>query len=199
MRRNKYKLTITLVLSLFFFSAYAQKEEESYLIFSFVEKQSYSSHRARTYYWIAHEKEIGLDNVPFQKLVLDGFSTNDRASCLEGKPFNPNLMTSDSDYSFESSYFDFLENVTSTIERNRNKVQEIQIKWQGGVRKKVTIYATAVKGKFCSSEYLWLNETKSFSRVSIPISEITPDDICWDQVSKEIFSRDYSRIHFEEE
>jgi hypothetical protein len=170
-----------------------------YIIITFEDSYKISQDDPRDYYWIIPQDSLNSNDNTLSHLYLRNFSKNNLIDCCNGKNIDPEFITSNTNYDFDSSYFKDFDNLEKILARKRVKVQTITKKWKNGQQEDIIIFATPVSGKFCSSGFhsLGLEEYGYEGQVSIPYSSFTYSEEFWkSNKAKFILNRDFSKVKY---
>jgi hypothetical protein len=149
------KLLILAMISVWPFGiVFAQQQTlKKYIIITFEDKYESSGEGISSYYWIIPQDSILSNNNNVSRLFLSHFSKNNLIDCCNGKDINPLLMPPGTNFEFDSNYDKILDELAQIIVKNRKKIQTTTKIWAYGQKEQITIFATPVLGKFCSSNF----------------------------------------------
>jgi hypothetical protein len=136
----------------------------------------------------------------FAHLFLRNFSKSNFADCCGGKAVDPFLVTQETSYTFDTSYYRSLDELEKIIINKRKKVETISKVWVSGQKEDITVFATPISGKFCSSNLHPLGQQRSGykGRVYIPYSSFAYSDEFWRLPSATlVLNHDFSKISFD--
>jgi len=131
------------------------------------------SHGTFIYYWIAElEKYEKVDEYKEPKIyslfLHEFYGSEQLESCCLGKVSYPFTMTTATEFKFPENYTEYLTGLRESFKNNRQKIQVIKKKWKDGYKEKVTVYATAVRGKLCECEFGGNTYLTKGDRISFP-------------------------------
>lgn len=161
----------------------AQSATTDYYLVLTVQKKinKYQFEGIKEYHWIIPIDSSFTAEYSAYPLLDDVFSKGDFDSCCLGKPINPFVMTTATNFNHDSSYLYSLEQFRLLIRSHRKKVQRIEKRWNEKLRETIVIYATPIMGVFCQSPLIQMDGTiNSQSRlVFIPKSDFRSLDGFW--------------------
>lgn len=149
------------------------QEEKEFVILTFEMNRNKDSHGTFVYYWIAElEKYEKVDEYKEPKIysffLHEVGSSDQLESCCLGKPSDPYTYTTASEFNFPENHSQYLTELREFVKRNRQKIQVIKKEWKEGYKEKVTVYATAVRGKLCECEFGGNTYLKKSTQISFP-------------------------------
>ena len=200
MIKNKLFILIVFFLGLFVRSYSQEPTLEKYVIISFESKHKISYHGTIRYYWIIPLDSIKTNANILSRLFIGKISRSNYVDCCNGKSIDPALVFQDTIYTFDSGYNSILNKLTQTIIKNRKKLQKIIKQWESGQKEEITIYATPVLGKFCSSNFHAIGQQRYGYRgkIFIPYStELFLVENFWESSQgKYLLNEDFSKLNF---
>lgn len=167
---------ILLILFLISFSGFAQNlTEKEFVILTFESDRNKGFHKntTYTYYWVAAlEKYEKVDEykepIIFSLFLHEFYGSEQLESCCMGQVSYPYTMTAGTEFNFPENYSEYLTDLRKLIKKNREKIQVIKKEWKEGYKEKVTVYATAVRGKLCECEFGGDRYLTKGDRISFP-------------------------------
>ena len=169
--KNKAVLIFLLLIS---FSGFTQNlTEKEFVILTFEMDRNKDSHGTFIYYWIAElEKYEKVDEYKEPKIyslfLHEFYGSEQLESCCLGKISYPYTMTTGTEFNFPENYSEYLTELRELVKKNREKIQVIKKEWKDGYKEKVTVYATAVRGKLCECEFGGNTYLTKGDRISFP-------------------------------
>ncbi len=197
MKRN-YLISVVMIM-LCATSLSAQKIDGTFLIISFEETYEISQHGTKEYFWIIPTDSLGSEELVLSKLFISNFPSDNLKDCCSGVDIDPSLVFDKTEYSFEDGYLKSLEILENLISKNRRKLQTIKIKWVNKQSKKIVVYATAIKGSFCTSNYHIVGRSRDgyLGKVVLPHSDFELFDKFWELHGTRLKSRDFSQMDYD--
>jgi hypothetical protein len=169
-----------------------------YIVISFEKKvNKFPQHGIQSFFWIVKTDSIKNKNFLLQPLFLDQFSKNDFEACCKGGVINPFVMTTETKFGDQSiGQRNLLDKI---INDKKKKVQTITKKWAENYVEEITIFATPIKGKFCSCTLKQNDEDASYNgRIFMAVSSFTYDSSYWElKSSRNVMFADYSKLNFD--
>lgn len=169
--KNKVILIFLLLIS---FSGFTQNlTEKEFVILTFEMDRNKDSHGTFIYYWIAElEKYEKVDEYKEPKIyslfLHEFYGSEQLESCCLGKVSYPYTMTTGTKFNFPENYGEYLTELRELVKKNREKIQVIKKEWKDGYKEKVTVYATAIRGKLCECEFGGDTYLTKGDRISFP-------------------------------
>lgn len=170
-----------------------------YVIISIEDSYKVSQHGAKSYYWIIELDSLNSYDFNPSYLFLN-FTKQNLDDCCNGIEVDPFLVFPDSKYEVDTFLTNELIKFKDIISNNKKKVLEIKKKWYSGQKLTVSIYATPVFGKFCSSDFHKIGQQRQgyYGKVYMPFSSFEYYHDFWEQdKSKFIINSDLSKIEFD--
>jgi hypothetical protein len=200
MKKHHFLILLVLLAWAVNTSMTQQPSLQKYIVVTFEEKWKISGEGPYYYYWIVPEDSVKSDANPFSYLLLRLFHKNELTDCCNGKDFNPFVIYTKEHYEdLDAEYNKNFDQLMQIVLKKRKKVQEIIKKWQTGQEQDITVFATPVSGKFCSS---YLDKFGQYDyhykeELYLPYSSFTYTPEFWDSAkAKFILHEDYSKINF---
>jgi hypothetical protein len=200
MTRSKFFLCFLLLLWTLTDSFSQRTGPGLYVVITFEDVYKISQHGKRDYFWIISNDSLKSFESKLSKLFMSDFTKNNLDDCCGEKPIDPFVLTEGSIFIFDAGYSKELENLKQIVFKNRKRLQRISKKWDAGQEETITVFATPMYGRFCSSEYYLSGQTRTGykGRVFLPFSSFTYADDFWKTANaKFILNRDFSRLNFE--
>jgi hypothetical protein len=172
---------------------------ESYVIISFEDVYKISNHKIKTYHWIVEIDSIQSYDIQPSYLFFN-FSKQNLEDCCKGIEVDPFLVFPNSKYEIDSLHVSDINKLSAIIAKNKRKVLEVKKNWTSGQKETITIYATPVIGKFCSSNFHKIGQQRQgyTGRVFMPFSSFEYQSKFWQSPeSKFILNIDLSKIKFD--
>ncbi|MCA0133761.1 hypothetical protein [Winogradskyella alexanderae] len=169
--KNKILFIFLLLIS---YSGFTQNlTEKELVILTFEMDRNKDSHGTFIYYWITElEKYENADEYKEPKiysLFLHELGSSDQLEfCCLGKTSDPYTYTTASEFDFPENHTEYLTELRELVKKNRQKIQVIKKEWKNGYKEKVTVYATAVRGKLCECEFGGKRYLKKGDRINFP-------------------------------
>ena len=169
--KNKVILIFQLLIS---FSGFTQNlTEKEFVILTFEMDRNKDSHGTFIYYWVAelekYEKVDEYKNPIIYSVFLHELESSDQLeSCCIGKTSDPFTYTTASEFNFPENYVEYLTELRELVKENSQKIQVIKKEWKDGYKEKITVYATAVRGKLCECEFAGDRYLTTGDRISFP-------------------------------
>ena len=181
---------------------HSQINRGNYIIVTFESKYERSLHNETTFYWIISEDSLkaGLSGDKLAHLFIEGFSSNNLNSCCQGKEFDPFVLTTNTSFTFDSIYFESIDKLKALLFKERKMLQRTIITWSSGQVKEISIYATAVTGEFCFSNFDKIGYMRyGYSgKVSIPVSSFDSKNDFWkSERAKFVLNSDFSKFRYD--
>lgn len=197
MKSNYLILVVAILLCTTSLSA--QKMNSTFLIVSFEEAYKKSQHGTKDFYWIISSDSLESEELALSKLYLSDFSSDNLTDCCSGTDIDPSLVFDKTEYNFKEGYLKSIEVLENLVKNNRRKLQTIKIKWTNGQSKKVVVYATAIKGSFCTSNYHMIGRDRNgyLGKVVLPHSNFEVFDQFWESQGVRLKSRDFSQMDYD--
>lgn len=200
MRRDK--LVLCLLLSFCTLAdAFSQGTEPGlYVVITFDDVYKISQHGKRDYFWIISNDSLKSYESKLSRLFLSDFTKNNLEDCCSGKPIDPFVFTEGSIFTFDDRYSKDLETLTQLILKHKRKLQRISKKWETGQEETITVFATPIRGRFCSSEYHLSGQIRRGykGQVFLPFSSFAYAEDFWKTTNaKFILDQDFSRHKFD--
>jgi len=159
------------------------------------------SHGTFIYYWVAElEKQEKVDEYEepklFSFLLHEFYGSDQLESCCLGMVSDPYTMTTGTEFNFPENYSKYLTELRKSIKENRKKIQVIKKEWNDGYKEKVTVYATAVRGRLCECEFGGNTYLTKGDQVSFPKGNY---EIIRDYLTKDkriLLYKDFSNFDF---
>lgn len=131
------------------------------------------SHCTSVHYWVAelekYEKVDEYKKPIFYSIFLSEiYGSEQLESCCLGKKSYPYTMTTETEFNFPENHSEYLTELRELVKKNRRKIQVIKKEWKNNYKEKVTVYATAVRGKLCECEFGGDIILTKGSRISFP-------------------------------
>lgn len=177
----------------------AQNKEYSLLIISIEKKTNTSVHQFEKDYWVIPkwkiESVLRESVLPF---FIDGYSGTDLIECCQENSLVLFNYSKTEDFTANSN----LEVLDSIIKRHRKKIQVARKKWTNGIKEKIEVYITPIKGKFCFCGILdGRDDTNSKigykGDVIVPVSDFSYDAQFWNSpLDQQIARFDYLNLPF---
>lgn len=194
------KRSFSFFLFWFVITTFVQGQTKEYVVISVKQSYKFSPHGTQTYFWIVPVDSITTFKSNFSHLFLSDFSLNNQQDCCVGNPIDPFVVNDKSNFELGQPYMVVLDELKSTILKNRRKLQKITKKWEDGQSQTIQIYATAILGDFCCCSYdiIGQNRTGYRGKVYIPKSSFSKFHKFWDMPkAKYLLKQDFSRIEFD--
>ncbi|MEX0996153.1 MAG: hypothetical protein WDZ45_03800 [Flavobacteriaceae bacterium] len=200
--KNTLILIIQLLIS---FSGFTQNlTEKEFVVLTFESSSNKGQHKniIYSYYWIAelekYEKVDEYKEPKIYSLFLNEFFGSDQLeTCCSGKVSYPFIMTTETEFKFPENYSEYLTGLRKLVKDNRKQIQVINKKWKNNYKEKVTVYATAVKGKICVCEYGGKIILKAGDLISFPKGEFRIIDDYWNDNKNILLFKDFSTFEYE--
>ena len=176
----------------------AQKMDGKFLVLTFEENYKVSQHGVKEYYWIVSTDSLETKSLLLSKLYLSDFSSDDLAECCLGVDVDPSLVFETTEYNFMEGYLESLNIFESLVQNNRRWLQTIKVKWENGQSKTVKVYATAIEGLFCFSNYHVIGRARDgyLGKVVLPYSGFKLFDEFWESHESQLKSKDFSQTNY---
>ena len=195
MTKNR-KLLLLGCFLLGLFTCYSQPSSlKRYIVITCEKKNSKSFEGIKRTFWIVPEDSVQNKAINFFPLLLSGYFKNDIESSCSGKEIDPYISSSSKDNYLDAMQQRALDVLQKIVFTGRKQVQTITKKWSSGNEEQTTIYATSVRGSFCSSKFNYTGQKRSgyFGLLFIPYSGIESDNKFWNTLkAKYITSLDFS-------
>ncbi len=157
-----------------------------------------------SYYWIAPFEVIeGKVTFEIYPLYVEEYSNNNFDKCTKGDTIDIFTTTKSTNYDFSKEYLSELESFLSIVKEKGMLVQELELSWNKQIRKKekLNIYATPIKGEFCTCTQLaevWGTPNLNFiAQVFMPVSTFSYNEDFWQtELGKTIQYADFSQVDF---
>jgi hypothetical protein len=170
-----------------------------YVIFTFEDTYKISGGLTKRYYWIIAQDSIkSIDNHVLY-LFLDGFSKNNLTDCCNGKDIDPTTEFQNTSFDFTRDYSKGLDELDTLMLKNRKELQTVTKTWSLGQVEEIKVFATAITGKFCSSNFHKFGKKISDykGKVYIPYSSFSYAEGFWESdKAKFILHQDFSEVSF---
>lgn len=156
------------------------------------------------YYWIAPINSIeNKATFNIYPLYTEEYSKDNYEKCLKGDTVDIFTTTKATNFDFRKEYLSQLELLQSIVKEKGMLVQELELSWNKQIRKKekLNIYATPIKGEFCTCTQLaevWGNPDLNFiAQVFMPVNSFSYKPDFWQtELGKIIQYADYSQVDF---
>jgi hypothetical protein len=168
---------LLLFLNIIPISGFAQNlEDKDFVILTFEMDRNKDSHGTFIYYWVAELEEYRnfQPNDRYKKVSLysiflhEFYGSEQLDSCCLGEVSYPYTYTTATEFKFPENHSKYLTDLRELVEENRQKIQVIKKEWRDGYKEKVTVYATAVRGKLCECEFGGDRFLTKGDRISFP-------------------------------
>lgn len=125
---------------------------QDYVIITYEYKHKPNFEGTYTYYWIILQDSIKQHKSVLFPLFLKSYSKNDQIDCCNGKDIDPYATFSGTIIQqFDSGDDHNQEILQAILKKHRKKLLTLTKKWKFGWKETVSVFATPVSGKFCSS------------------------------------------------
>lgn len=172
-----------------------------YVVITFEDIYKISQHGKKDYFWIIPIDSLKSYESNLSKLFMSDFTKNNLDDCCKGNPIDPFVLIEGSIFIFEAGYSKDLGDLKQIVLKNRKRLQRITKKWETGQEETITIFATPLRGRFCSSQFEQFGQKRTgyHGQVFIPFSAFVYAEDFWKSTNaKFILNRDFSGHKFDQ-
>ena len=154
----------------------SQNKEDSYIIITYESKFNKAPKEVKIFHWIVKTDFLKKANT-LSPLYFDGYSKTSLDKCSKGEIISPFEFFDNESWDFDKKYSELLAKVKNLITKKKQKIMTIKKKWGNGLKEKMTIYLTPVKGKFthCGISENALKKINYDGNIYLPLENISWD------------------------
>ena len=154
MAMKKILLSITLFAGVYFKAFSQELAQKDYVIITYEYRHKPNSEGTYTSFWIVPQDSIAQHKSTLFPLAisLNVYNKNDQIDCCRGKeiePFSGAVKLPIEEFSSDDKNNE--SQIKTILRHHRKKLMTLTKKWESGWRETVSVFATPVSGKFCSS------------------------------------------------
>jgi hypothetical protein len=158
------------------------------------------AHSYKEYFWIVPIDSIkGINSFKIYPLYLDVYAKDDISDCIQKKDINIFTMYTGKNFKLDDKSEKDNLNIIRIIKKDRRRFFKLYKKWNNGLKEKIELFVTPIRGEFCSSN-IALESSKEINYkglIFIPITDFKEFKEFFDskQFNDVIFS-EFSNINF---